>query len=97
MKKGFQWMALLVVAMLGACSGGSDKAAAEKVDEKPRVKLAEVSSRPVEQIQEYTATVEAESKNILLLFSGAYRPLFLWRWATACRKARSWSAWMLPI
>lgn len=46
MKKGFQWMALLVVAMLGACSGGSDKAAAEKVDEKPRVKLAEVSSRP---------------------------------------------------
>lgn len=47
MKKGFQWMALLVVAMLGACSGGSDKAAAEKVDEKPRVKLAEVSSRPV--------------------------------------------------
>ncbi len=25
MKKGFQWMALLVVAMLGACSGGSDK------------------------------------------------------------------------
>lgn len=63
MKKGFQWMALLVVAMLGACSGGSDKAAAEKVDEKPRVKLAEVSSRPVEQIQEYTATVEAEVKN----------------------------------
>ena len=63
MKKGFQWMALLVVAMLGACSGGSDKAAAEKVDEKPRVKLAEVSSRPVEQIQEYAATVEAEVKN----------------------------------
>lgn len=30
MKKGFQWMALLVVAMLGACSGGSDKAAAER-------------------------------------------------------------------
>ena len=52
MKKGFQWMALLVVAMLGACSGGSDKAAAEKVDEKPRVKLAAVSSRPVEKIQE---------------------------------------------
>ena len=63
MKKGFQWMVLLVVAMLGACSGGSDKAAAEKVDEKPKVKLAEVSSRPVEQIQEYTATVEAEVKN----------------------------------
>ena len=51
MKKGFQWMALLVVAMLGACSGGSDKAAAEKVDEKPRVKLAEVSSRPVNRFR----------------------------------------------
>lgn len=50
----------------GACSGGSDKAAAEKVDEKPRVKLTEVSSCPVEQIQEYTATVEAEVKTILL-------------------------------
>lgn len=62
MKKGFQWMALLVVAMLGACSGGSDKAAAEKVDEKPRVKLAEVSSvRGTDS--EYTATVEAEVKN----------------------------------
>ena len=45
MKKGFQWMVLLVVAMLGACSGGSDKAAAEKVDEKPKVKLARC--RPV--------------------------------------------------
>ena len=78
MKKGFQWMALLVVAMLGACSGGSDKAAAEKVDEKPRVKLAEVSSRPVEQIQEYTATVEAEVKNNIA-------PLFQRINSTSCR------------
>ncbi len=35
-----------VVVCMGACSGGSDKAAAEKVDEKPRVKLAEVSPVP---------------------------------------------------
>ena len=53
MKKGFQWMALLVVAMLGACSGGSDKLLLRRWTKKPRVKLAEVSSRPVEQIQEY--------------------------------------------
>lgn len=97
MKKGFQWMVLLVVAMLGACSGGSDKAAAEKVDEKPKVKLAEVSSRPVEQIQEYTATVEAEVKNNIAPSSPVRIDRILWRWATACRKARSWSAWMLPI
>lgn len=46
MKKGFQWMSLLAIVMLGACSGGSDKTAAEKVDEKPRVKLAKVVSAP---------------------------------------------------
>ena len=116
MKKGFQWMALLVVAMLGACSGGSDKAAAEKVDEKPRVKLAEVSSRPVEQIQEYTATVEAEVKNNIAPSSPVrIDRIFVevgdrvkkvhdhamddirYFAASACRKARSWSAWMLPI
>ena len=63
MKKSFQLVALLSVVMLGACSGGGEKVAAEKVDEKPKVKLAGVTSRPVDQIQEYTATVEAEVKN----------------------------------
>ena len=63
MKKSFQLLALLAVAMLGACSGGEEKAAATKVEEKPSVKLAQVTARPVEQIQEYTATVEAEVKN----------------------------------
>lgn len=63
MKKSFQLVALLAVVLLGSCTGGKDKSAAEKVDEKPRVKLADVTARPVEQIQEYTATVEAEVKN----------------------------------
>ena len=63
MKKSFQMIALLAVALLGACSGGKDKVAVEQVDEKPRVKLADVKARPVEQIHEYTATVEAEVKN----------------------------------
>lgn len=63
MKKSFQLIALLAVALLGACSGGAEKALAEKVEEKPKVKLAGVSSRPVDQVQEYTATVEAEVKN----------------------------------
>lgn len=63
MKKGFQLIALLAVALLGACSGGKDRATVEHVGEKPRVKLADVKARPVEQIQEYTATVEAEVKN----------------------------------
>ena len=67
MKKSFQLAALLVAAMLGACSGGEEKkaetTAAETVIDKPTVKLATVTSRDVEQIGEYTATVEAEAKN----------------------------------
>lgn len=63
MKRSFQLIALLAVAVLGSCSGGKDKVAVETKEEKPRVKLALVTARPVEQIQEYTATVEAEAKN----------------------------------
>lgn len=63
MKRCFQLMALLAVVLLGSCSGGKEKGTAEKVDEKPKVKLADVTARPVEQIQEYTATVEADVKN----------------------------------
>ena len=67
MKKSFQLAAVLVAAMLGACSGGEEKkaetTAAETVIEKPTVKLAIVTSRDVEQIGEFTATVEAEAKN----------------------------------
>lgn len=65
MKKGFQIAALVVAALLGACSGGAEKkeGAQEAVADKPVVKLASVTSRDVEQIEEYTATVEAEAKN----------------------------------
>ena len=66
MKKSFQLAAVLVAAMLGACSGGEEKKAENAVGtevNKPAVKLATVSSREVAQIGEYTATVEAEAKN----------------------------------
>lgn len=65
MRKHFQIAALLVVAMLSACSGGAEQKEAAKVaaEEKPVVKLASVTSRDVDQIEEYTATVEAEAKN----------------------------------
>lgn len=63
MKRCFQLVALLAVVLLGSCTEGKDKGAAEKTEEKPKVKLADVTARPVEQIQEYTATVEAEEKN----------------------------------
>jgi RND family efflux transporter MFP subunit len=63
MKKNFYWIPLFAVVIWGSCSGGKDESAVEKKEDKPIVKLANVSARPVEQIQEYTATVEAEVKN----------------------------------
>lgn len=63
MKKSIQLVALFAIVLLGSCTGGKEQNAAEKVEEKPRVKLADVKARPVDQIQEYTATVEAEVKN----------------------------------
>lgn len=63
MKRCFQLLALLAVVLLGSCTEGKEKGVVEKTAEKPKVKLADVTARPVEQIQEYTATVEAEVKN----------------------------------
>ena len=62
MKKGIQLVALLLTVFMVSCTGGKEKAAV-KEEEKLKVKVADVMARPVEQIQEYTATVEAEVKN----------------------------------
>ncbi|MEG0454448.1 MAG: efflux RND transporter periplasmic adaptor subunit, partial [Bacteroides sp.] len=59
----FQLTALFAIILLGSCTGGNNNNATQKAEEKSRVKLASVTARPVEQIQEYTATVEAEIKN----------------------------------
>ncbi|MDY4249910.1 efflux RND transporter periplasmic adaptor subunit [Bacteroides pyogenes] len=63
MKRSIQIVTLLLTVWLGSCTGAKDKVAVKTDGEKPRVKLAAVAARPVEQIQEYTATVEAEVKN----------------------------------
>jgi len=65
MRKYFQFAAWLVVTMLRACSGGTEskEAADTAMEDKPVVRLASVTSRDVDQIEEYTATVEAEAKN----------------------------------
>lgn len=62
MKKGIQLVALLLTVFMTSCTGGKEKTAV-KEEEKLKVKVADVMARPVEQIQEYTATVEAEVKN----------------------------------
>lgn len=64
MKNKLQVLALGLIGLLSACSGGEkENSGVEKVDEKPIVKVQNVTSRPVPQIQEYTATVEPEAKN----------------------------------
>lgn len=58
------FLAGMLLTLICACTGSEKKdAAADAAGDKPIVKLAEVTERPVEQIQEYTATVEAEVKN----------------------------------
>ncbi|MDR1407586.1 MAG: efflux RND transporter periplasmic adaptor subunit [Tannerella sp.] len=62
MKKGIKLATLLVAALASACTGNRE-VRENSVDEKPKVRLALVTTRPVEQTQEYTATVEAEVTN----------------------------------
>ena len=96
MKRSIQLVALLLTVFMGSCTGGKDKAAAEHVDAKPIVKLADVKARPVDQIQDYTATVEAEVKNNIAPSSPYVSTRFLWKWATAYPKARNLCRWMQP-
>lgn len=63
MKTNTQLMALLLTLLMGSCTGGKEKTVTEQAEAKPIVKLADVKARPVDQIQDYTATVEAEVKN----------------------------------
>ena len=67
MRKYFQFAAWLVVTMLGACSGGTEskEAADTAMEDKPVVRLASVTSRDVDQIEEYTATDDDYSYDLL--------------------------------
>lgn len=60
-RKRYQLAALCLTGLLSACSGGSKTQ--EIKDETPKVKLASVTTRPVDQVQEYTATVQAYATN----------------------------------
>ena len=55
---------LMALCCLSACSGNKDsKEQQQATEEKPKVKIAMSSEREVEQIEEYTATVESDVKN----------------------------------
>lgn len=67
MKIKIQMMALAALAMTASACGSKNESevttAQTTQDEKPKVKLANVSIRPVDQIAEYTATVKADVVN----------------------------------
>ena len=64
MKKHLTIIAMAAVALLSSC-GSSDNSTAPVVvqDEKPKVKIANTTVQDVEQLEEFTTTVEAEVKN----------------------------------
>lgn len=63
MKRSIQLIALSLIVLAGSCTGGKKDPQTAVNEEKPKVKLAEVKARPVDQTQDYTATVEANVKN----------------------------------
>ena len=67
MKIKIQMMALAAFVMTASACGSKNESevttAQTTQDEKPKVKLANVSIRPVDQIAEYTATVKADVVN----------------------------------
>ena len=56
-------VSFMFILLMSACTESKDKKGVDVISEKPRVKLATVTARQVDQILEYTATVEAEVKN----------------------------------
>lgn len=65
---------LVTLALLMSCSGEKKDSAAETHDEKVKVKIEQVSAQDVDQIAEFTATVEANIKNnIAPPVAGTYR------------------------
>ena len=68
MKKNLTFIAV-AAAMLIACSGSDKNAEQADVtaqEVKPNVKIATVNTEAVEQLEEYTTTVEAEVKNNII-------------------------------
>ena len=64
--------ALMVISLLSGCTGGKkENNTAVVVEELPRVKVALVTERPVDQTREYTATVEAEVVNRIVSMTPA--------------------------
>ena len=55
---------IATLALLMSCSGNKSEEATETQNEKVKVKVETVSVQDVEQLSEFTATVEANIKNL---------------------------------
>lgn len=71
MKRFFriQFIMLAVLTLLSSCGKSGKNADAKEKEEKPKVKLAFVRTEMVEQIQEFTATVQSDVKNNIAPFT----------------------------
>lgn len=65
MKKSLKFIAMATLVMLCACAK-KETVAETKIETKPVVKVAKVTSEAVPQIEEYTTTVEAKIKNSII-------------------------------
>ena len=65
MKKNLTLIAFIATALLSSC-GNAEKTVNAVQAEKPKVKIAQVQTEAVEQLEEYSTTVEAEVKNNII-------------------------------
>ena len=67
MKKNLKFIAMAATIMICACAKTENTATTtEPVVEKPKVKIASVTTEPVAQLEEYSTTVEADVKNSII-------------------------------
>jgi RND family efflux transporter MFP subunit len=69
MKKNLTLIAFIATALMASCGSSEkneDAAAAAVQTEKPRVKIEQVTTEAVPQLEEYATTVEAEVKNNII-------------------------------
>ena len=66
MKKNLKFIAMATAVMLCACAKTEEATITETIVEKPKVKIANVTTEAVAQLEEFSTTVEANVKNSII-------------------------------
>ncbi len=66
MKKNLTFIAMAAAILLSSCSGSEKTEQQATVATKPKVKITQVKTEAVEQLEEFSTTVEAEVKNNII-------------------------------